>query len=352
MRGGKATLSKAAAELSVPESRVSRAFDILVMYGVAAPEGEKPVRAPVPPDPQELLSLKQSDESFRGVCNYYETAAGRVMSRYELEGLSALRFELSLPADLICLMINFVREEKRLSIRNLEKLAYEWHDAGVLTYEDGEKRISEIREKTSRVYVIMRLFGLYDRKPSDSERSYIEKWIGMGFTDEMLKLAYEKATMRTHSVSFAYINGILENWKKSGISSPSAVAVKDALPAEKTSAEERVAAAFEEKRHKRELTAQKRLSELSKSSPVFAENEKNIRLLASKAARASGDARKNFLSERDRLIGERAAILRSLSLPDDWLEPRPDCPVCNDYGYVGARMCDCFKKALAAVNKR
>ena len=349
VRGGKASLSKAAIELDMPESRVSRAFDALVMHKIASPEGSVPVKKPSLPDPSELLSLKEGDPSFSGLCSYYEQSSGRILTRHELLSLSSLYYELSLPADLICLMINYVLNEKTLNMRNLERVAYEWHDDGVFTYADGVRKLSGEREKSSRMRVLMRLFGLYDRSPSEKEREYFNKWFKMGISDEMIKLAYEKAVMRTSRVSFAYINGILENWNASGVSTPKKAETLDLSPGQKTSAEERVAAAFEKKRHDRELTAQKRLSDLNASYPEFSQNEKNIRLLSSRAARASGDARKKLLSERDGLISERRAFLQKLSLPDDWLSPGPDCPVCRDYGYVGSNMCDCFKKALAAA---
>ncbi|MBQ7625426.1 MAG: DnaD domain protein [Clostridia bacterium] len=349
VRGGKASLSKAALDLKIPEARIDRAFNVLVMFGVAAPDGAAPVKAPLPPDPRELLALKEGDESFKGVCNYYETAVGRIMTKQELEALSFLHFELSLPADLLCLIINYVREEKHLTMRNLERVCYEWHDDGAVTYEEGVARLGSLREKKSRYYTVLRLFGIRDRAPSDTERKFIDSWADMGFSDDMIKLAYEKTVMRTGKVSFAYINGILERWRQSGVSDPASAGLRDAPPAEKKTPEERVAAAFEKKRRDRELTARKRLAELAASSPEFAENEKNIKLLASKAARAAGTARKELLTERDRLIGERAAILRSLSLPADWLEPRPECPVCSDTGYVGANMCECLKKALTAA---
>ena len=50
------------------------------------------------------------------------------------------------------------------------------------------------------------------------------------------------------------------------------------------------------------------------------------------------------------LNAETRRRLRTLGLPEDYLEERYRCPVCRDTGYVGdapARFCACFERRLA-----
>ncbi len=349
--GGKAVLSAACDYLKIPESRLSRAFEVLIMHGVAANEGSAPVKTPPEPDPEELAFLREGDEKFRAVCNYFEGAQGRILRRSDLESLCSLYYDLSLESDLFILIINYARSRKKLNIREVERLAYEWYDAGIRTYSDGEAHLIRLKEKQGRVAEIMRLFGFFDRRPSEKEREYIEKWIGMGFDNDMLKQAYDITVNKTHEVSFPYLNAILERWNAAGIKTPEAAAKNRFVPETKESPEAAVAAQFEKKRHDRELLRRKRLEELTQKSPEFAENEKKIRLLSSRAARASGESRRRLEAERDGLISERKTILRGAGLPDDWLDIKPDCPICKDYGYVGPDMCECFKKALRRLQK-
>ena len=363
--GGKAVLSAACDYLKIPESRLARAFEVLIMHGVAANEGSVPVKPPPEPDPEELASLREGDADFRSVCTYFEHNQGRILRRNELETLCSLYYDLALKSDLFILMLNYVKSVKegklsaaekataevKVSIREIERLAYEWYDAGIRTYSDGEAYIIQLQEKHGRVAEVMRLFGFFGRRPSDSEREYIEKWIGMGFGDDMLKLAYETTVNRLHEVSFPYLNAILERWNAAGIKTPETAASSKFIPEAKVSPEAAVTAMFEKKRHDRELLRRKRLEDLTKKSRSFAENEKQIRLLSSRAARASGDARKQLEAERDRLIAERKTILSGEGLPEDWLDIKPDCPICRDYGYVGQDMCECFKKAVRQLQK-
>ena len=40
----------------------------------------------------------------------------------------------------------------------------------------------------------------------------------------------------------------------------------------------------------------------------------------------------------------------SLGYPEDYDEPKYDCPICQDTGFVDVKMCRCFKEALTASN--
>ena len=50
-----------------------------------------------------------------------------------------------------------------------------------------------------------------------NQEEFVELWQKKGYSDEILKLAYENAIERINKVNFKYINTTLENWKKSGI---------------------------------------------------------------------------------------------------------------------------------------
>ena len=44
---------------------------------------------------------------------------------------------------------------------------------------------------------------------------------------------------------------------------------------------------------------------------------------------------------------ERAVLLGAIGLPEDALDDRPDCPLCGDTGWRGAKMCSCLQKLCA-----
>ena len=51
--------------------------------------------------------------------------------------------------------------------------------------------------------------------------------------------------------------------------------------------------------------------------------------------------------ENERLQYERAELLKKHDLPADCTDAKYECSDCNDTGYIGIKMCHCFKSALA-----
>lgn len=50
--------------------------------------------------------------------------------------------------------------------------------------------------------------------------------------------------------------------------------------------------------------------------------------------------------ENERILGERAALLRRHGYPADYSEVHYECDACQDTGYVGIKMCTCMRRAL------
>ncbi|MCI8304017.1 MAG: ATP-binding protein [Lawsonibacter sp.] len=72
--------------------------------------------------------------------------------------------------------------------------------------------------------------------------------------------------------------------------------------------------------------------------------------LVAAALRQGGDpvaAVQAVREENQDLQRERAVLLGSIGLPQDALEDRPACPLCQDTGWQGARMCRCLQALCA-----
>ncbi len=52
----------------------------------------------------------------------------------------------------------------------------------------------------------------------------------------------------------------------------------------------------------------------------------------------------------DKLLVERAAILKVHGYPEDYTDAHYECEKCGDSGYIGTTMCDCMKKALVLAS--
>lgn len=62
------------------------------------------------------------------------------------------------------------------------------------------------------------------------------------------------------------------------------------------------------------------------------------------------DARIAELRARNQtLLRDRALLLASHGYPADYTEPKYECPICGDTGFVDCRMCSCMKQALVSA---
>ena len=97
-------------------------------------------------------------------------------------------------------------------------------DEGLENVTDNEYSVMfEGSEKENRYNQLSKeirnILGISRNTLTKSEGAYLNKWINeYGFSDELIMHASDIAsTAKPNSVSFAYVNGILQNWHKSNI---------------------------------------------------------------------------------------------------------------------------------------
>ncbi len=348
--GGACAEEMARDSLSFEPDRMKKALSLLRLHGLVSMPGSAPAKSEYVP--RELAEAREGDHEFGGLCGYLEAALGRALRKSEMETLYGVYDMLNLPAEVLVLIINLCKANERLSAREIEKQAYKWHDQGIDTYERAEKYLGEQKRLRSRIYGIQRVLGITDRKPSDSEKRYIDGWIDMDTPDELVRLAYDRTVIRTGKLVWEYMDTILKAWRASGYKTAAQVEKYDKAPAAKPdeaageSVEAAVRRRFERRRLEREMMIKERMEE-ALLSPEFAEIERKWRLTASRAARSRGEEKLLLEGEVTALSAARTALLRGMGKPDDWLDNIPDCPLCDDRGYIGSRRCRCLELACA-----
>lgn len=110
--------------------------------------------------------------------------------------------------------------------------------------------------------------------------------------------------------------------------------------------------AFEQRRAAAQDALERRRAEAYQKAPELRSVEREIaRVSALAAAQALRQGEAGLAAERvdeaaHELRGRRLALLREAGYAPDFLEPRYECPRCEDTGYTGAAQCDCYVRAL------
>ena len=116
---------------------------------------------------------------------------------------------------------------------------------------------------------------------------------------------------------------------------------------------------YEQKRLQAELDLEERKNLLYEKFPKLQEIEDELNSFAIKTSKDillnNSSSLKDLDEKIERLKYEKACILQKANLPNDYLKPKYDCPICNDTGYVSksdnrTEICTCLKQKLLNIS--
>lgn len=221
--------------LCLPESEVLDALKYWTKLGVLMSDSET-VTAVSPaqnvvknekPSRSDVIKRGSEDERVAFLLREAQLKFGRNLKSNESSCLLWLYDDLGLDVSVILLAIQFAATEGKANISFIEKTAVNWANNGVENIADAEKEIAEFAKRKTAWNLIMSVFGIEKRKPSDKELSYFDKWINeWKMSKDLLKSAYNICIDANGKLSMAYINKVLENWHKDGVKTPDEIETK------------------------------------------------------------------------------------------------------------------------------
>ena len=233
-RNGRLDAEKARTELGLGE-RLDAALSTLQKLGlVRLPGGYAAARvqpAQLPPgSSSELPAYTVADvqratdevDGFKSLLDETAKLLGRVLSGNDLLVLYGLYDYLSLPPEVILVVVSWCAQEaerrfgpgRKPTLRQIEKEAYIWQERGILTLELAEEHVRELTGRREESWTVRRILGLANRDTSPSEDKYIRAWLEMGFTPEAIGEAYDRTILKKKELAWPYMNRILESWHK------------------------------------------------------------------------------------------------------------------------------------------
>ena len=266
-KGGVLEPRAAAHTLKWDPDRVSAAFSVLVELGLAGRDQAAPP-PPAPPEPDAppeytaadlTRELEDASSSFPALVGEIQRRLGKILSTSDLKMLYTLYDYLSLPAEVIMLLVSYCVEEmerkygagRKPRLSQIQKEGFVWHRLGVDTPEAAEAHLRKLAELRTRTGAILPLLGIQGRQPVEQERKYIASWVEMGFEDTAIRLAYERTVLQKQSMNWPYMNSILKSWHRKGLHTVAAIQSGDSAPV-RPSAAARPAPAGEADRRVRE----------------------------------------------------------------------------------------------------
>lgn len=186
---------------------------------------------------EDLKNFK-TDEEASQLLYVIEQYLGKQLIRTDLETLYFIYDTLGFSVELIEYLVEHCVENKKKDIRYIEKVAIAWAEQGITT-PDQAKLLSKGYNK--EVYAVMKFLGK-NTNPAPKEIQYINKWTNdYHFPLDVIEEACNRTVIATDTNRFAYADGIMNKWFKSGVSCMADIAIMDANYRETSSVKRTIA---------------------------------------------------------------------------------------------------------------
>ncbi|MDO5125282.1 MAG: DnaD domain protein [Ruminococcus sp.] len=186
---------------------------------ISIPKSPTDAKTRVKYSTREIAEKIDANDELKGLFDAMQTVLKRIINGTEMAAILNLYEYYNYSAASILMIAEFCVKIGKNRIAYIEKVAKSWFEQGICTYSEVEAEI--VRQEAYQSYEksIMRVFGVQN-KLSKRQQEYVSQWNSMGFSVEMLEIAYDICMNNTNKLSFPYINKILENWVKKNIRTP------------------------------------------------------------------------------------------------------------------------------------
>lgn len=174
----------------------------------------KSAASDVKKDVKEKVKSVKSDEQFKKKIEFIEDVYGKELTPNDMIEINSLLTEHNVPYDVLVCAIEYSLSKKIKSFNYISKIAVNWKELGLTSYESCEKYISSENLTDEKLYHNIKMIFNLKRDLFDVEIKYIDDWYyNKNKTLDDIKKAFEATVLNTGKLSFPYMNTILTNEK-------------------------------------------------------------------------------------------------------------------------------------------
>ena len=175
-------------------------------------------RADIKPNRDEVTKRGNENPDIAFILRETEMAFGKFLSENAKSTLVWIYDDLGFSVSLIMMIVNHAKNENRLTINYIERLAVEWANDGVSDIESAEQRLILMRRRKSAWHLIETAMGIDHRSPTKAELEMADTWINeWNYGHDIIREAYEVCINTTSKFSIPYIKKVICEWHKAGV---------------------------------------------------------------------------------------------------------------------------------------
>ncbi len=173
------------------------------------------------PTHEQIAIRLQECEDFKVLFQEAQQKLGKTIGYEGQSILIMLHDTYDLPVEVILMLLEYAKSKGKTGYKYIASIGKEWSEKEIDSLESAEDYIRE-QHTTDTVWTRFRdLTGAKNRNPTAKQKRYLLSWSrDMGFSDEMIALAYEICIDNTNKLSLEYMDRVLQSWQKGGVKTP------------------------------------------------------------------------------------------------------------------------------------
>lgn len=184
------------------------------------------------PSRTQVLQKKAEDAAFSALLETAAVKLGKILSPSDMSVFLYLYQELSLPPEVILMVIGYAVQNGKGKMAYIEKTAIGWAEDGINTFEAADAHLQKLEQCAQAWDKLCEWHELSVMRPTVAQKEIARRWIfEWQMPRDVLDVVVDVTVKKTGKFQMAYADRIAERLHAQGITS--AAAAKDELTAEK-----------------------------------------------------------------------------------------------------------------------
>ena len=173
------------------------------------------------PTPADILHRIEEDSDLEGLFKEAQKQFGRTLGYEGQCTILTLYDTYGLPIEVILIILQYCKETGKTGNHYVAEMGKNWALEEIDTLEKAVEKVEKLRQYTGLWKQLASFAGLSAEKPTAVQAEYLRVWHDeLGFSIDMITLAYEEMANHCAKLSFAYMNKVLRTWYDKGIRTP------------------------------------------------------------------------------------------------------------------------------------
>ncbi len=190
------------------------------------------VSAALRPSRTEVLQVKAQDTAFSMLLDTAASKLGKILSPADTATLLYLYRDLSLPVEVILMVIGYAVQNGKGKMAYIEKTAIGWAEDGIKTFEAADAHLRHLETCAQAWETLCEWYDVGSVRPTVAQKEVACRWISeWQMTSEVVQTVLSYTVEKTGKLQFSYADRVME--RLHGLHITTAEKAKAELTAEK-----------------------------------------------------------------------------------------------------------------------